>query len=338
MKHLLSCIEKYAQQNTLQNIALGIGKEDHLIYETYFSKDGSINENTLFDMASVTKILCTTSLALIALDQGLLSLDSCVSDFFPCPPEKAQMTIYNLLTHTMGIGHKSLKAPHITYETVEKTILEIPSDTPIGSDVLYSCPGFILLGKILEKVFGGKLNILFEKFVCAPLSMNDTCFLPKERKNIINHNLDSEKCGIVNDYNCQHLGGVAGNAGVFSNIHDVTLYAKMMLAHGAPIISKETFTKAIQNHTSDMSEDRGLGYLYVTERYPQTGTLFPHGSFGHCGHTGQSVFVDPSSGLYVIILSDATLCSMKKHGKTRYEEVKQMRADMHRAIRQDLEL
>lgn len=336
MKTLLSCIERYAEKALVQNIAVRVGRKNQILYETFFSKEGDINEKTLFDMASVTKILATTSLSLIALDRGLFSLDTPVSDFFTLPSDKTQMTVYNLLTHTMGQGHKNLRAPHITYQNVQNVILEMPSDIPIGSDVLYSCPGFILLGKILETVFGEKLNVLFEKLVCAPLSMSDTGFLPKERKNIINHNIESEKCGIVNDYNCQHLGGVAGNAGVFSNVKDMTKYAKMLLSRGTPIISEETFVRATQNYTADMSEDRGLGYLYVTERYPQTGTLFPRGSFGHCGHTGQSVFVDPSSGLYTIILSDATLCSIKKHGKTHYEEVKQMRADLHNAIKQDL--
>ena len=142
----------------------------------------------------------------------------------------------------------------------------------------------------------------------------------------------------MNDFNCQHLGGVAGNAGVFSNINDITSYVTMLIKKGCPIISKNTFEKAIQDHTAKMAESRGLGYLYVDERYPQTGNLFPVGSIGHCGHTGQSVFVDLKSGLYVIILSDATISIEKKYGRSKYEEVMQMRADIHNAIRKDFEI
>jgi CubicO group peptidase (beta-lactamase class C family) len=85
-----------------------------------------------------------------------------------------------------------------------------------------------------------------------------------------------------------------------------------------------------------MDEARGLGYLYVGDRYSQTGGLFPTGSIGHCGHTGQSIFVDPKSGLYVIVLSDATVSTIRKYGKENYNEVMQMRHDIHAAIKADL--
>ena len=94
---------------------------------------------------------------------------------------------------------------------------------------------------------------------------------------------------------------------------------------------------AAQNHTLGMSESRGLGFLYVDERYAQTGGLFPDGSIGHCGHTGQSVFVDYRSGLYVIILSDATVSTVRKYGKERYNEVMDMRSRLHAAIKQDMQ-
>jgi len=241
-----------------------------------------------------------------------------------------------LLTHTMGIGHKPLNKQGNTSENIAEYILQIPCDIPIGSDVLYSCPGFILLGKILEKVFCKPLEIIFDELVCKPLGMCSTCFRPHKKENIVNSNPEVDKCGIVNDYNCQYLGGAVGNAGVFSNIEDMTVYAKFLLQKGYPIISEKTFEKAIENYTATMDESRGLGFLYVDERYSQTGRLFPVGSIGHCGHTGQSVFVDFQSGLYVIILSDATILTVKKYGGEKYKEVMQMRADIHNAIYDDL--
>lgn len=138
--------------------------------------------------------------------------------------------------------------------------------------------------------------------------------------------------------NCRHLGGVAGNAGLFSDITDVTKYVKMLLDYGAPIIKRETFCEAIKNYTKEMSASRGLGFLYVDERYNQTGKLFPVGSIGHCGHTGQSVFVDIKSGLYVIILSDATISTVKKYGYEDYSTVMKMREDIHNAIKADIDL
>lgn len=86
-----------------------------------------------------------------------------------------------------------------------------------------------------------------------------------------------------------------------------------------------------------MSESRGLGFLYEDDRYNQTGGLFSQGAIGHCGHTGQSVFVDYRSGLYAIILSDATISTVKKYGNERYYEVMDMRSRLHAAIKQDMQ-
>ncbi|MBQ3015363.1 MAG: beta-lactamase family protein [Clostridia bacterium] len=330
----MSCLEKtvdeYVESGIPEHIAVRVGKGSRVIYDTY---RGGVDETTLFDMASVTKIMATTSLALIALDNGLLKLEDKVNQFYST---SKSLTIKNLLTHTIGIGHKSLNKEGNSYANIAEKILDIPSDIPIGADVRYSCPGFILLGKILEKVFGKSLDKCFDEYVAKPLGLENTSFLPLNRENTVNSNLDKTKCGIVNDYNSQFLGGIAGNAGLFSNLSDVTKYAHFLQNRGKPLIKEDTFLLAAQNHTLGMSESRGLGFLYVDGRYAQTGGLFPDGSIGHCGHTGQSVFVDYRSGLYVIILSDATISTVKKYGKERYDEVMDMRARLHSAIKCDL--
>ncbi len=338
MKHTEICINKYMEDGHLGNIALRVGMKDEVIFDLYKSKDKEIDENTLFDMASVTKIIVTTTLTLIAKDKGLLSFDMPVSSFYPVPEDKKEMTVKNLLTHTMGIGHKPLNNVNTTYENVWETVLGIPSDKKIGTEVLYSCPGFILLGKILEKIFGKKLDEAFGEYVAKPLGLKNTGFLPEEGNAFVNSNLKNEEIGIVNDYNCRHLGGVAGNAGLFSNITDVSRYVKMLREYGEPIIGKDTFKEAVKNYTEEMTDSRGLGFLYVDGKYNQTGELFPDGSIGHCGHTGQSVFVDLESGLYVIILSDATISTVKKYGYEDYSIVKKMREDIHNAVKADIDV
>lgn len=337
MKNLSACIDKLFSQGTVKNIAVRVGKGDTVLFDTFRSEDSHIDEYTLFDMASVSKIIATTCLTLIAFDKGLLSENTKVSEFFETPKDKQMMTVRHLLVHTMGFGHKPLNTGGNTYDNIAKYILSIPLDIPIGNDVLYSCPGFILLGKILEKVFGKRLDSLLTEYVTIPLGMESTQYCPKLCDNAINANPTPDKKCIVNDYNCQFLGGVAGNAGVFSNMHDMTLFAKMMLSKGAPIISDSTFEKAILNYTGNLAESRGLGFLYVDERYAQTGGLFENGSFGHCGHTGQSVFVNAKNGLYVIVLSDATKTVIEKYGKSKYDEVKSMRKAVHSAIKTDLQ-
>ena len=324
-------IDEYVESGILEHIAVRVGQGNHVIYDTY---RGGVDETTLFDMASVTKIMVTTSLALIALDNGLLKLEDKVHQFYST---SKSFTIKNLLTHTIGIGHKSLNKEGNSYANIAEKILDIPSDIPIGTDVQYSCPGFILLGKILEKTFGMQLDQCFHELVAKPLGFENTSFLPSYRQNTVNSNLNVEKRGIVNDCNCQFLGGIAGNAGLFSNLSDVTKYVEFIQNRGKPLIKEETFLLAAQNHTAEMSESRGLGYLYVDGRNRQTGGLFEDGAIGHCGHTGQSVFVDYRSGLYVIILSDATISTVKKYGKEHYTEVKDMRARLHSAIKCDLQ-
>ena len=332
------CIDKYMADGHLSNIAIRVGKGDNVLFDLYKSKESEINESTLFDMASVTKIIVTTTLAFIAKDKGLLTFDMPVSEFFPVPEDKKCLTVKNLLTHTIGIGHKWLMGENNNNDNIAEYVLSIPSDKPIGTEVMYSCPGYILLGKIVEKVFGKRLDEAFYELVKKPLELNDTSFLPDKEKNLVNSNVKDEEKGIVNDMNCRFLGCIAGNAGLFSDITDVTKYVKMLLGYGDPLIKRETFCEAIKNYTGEMSASRGLGFLYVDERYSQTGKLFPVGSIGHCGHTGQSVFVDIKSGLYVIILSDATISTVKKYKYEDYSIVTKMREDIHNAIKKDLEV
>lgn len=108
---------EWLQANQLvENIAVKVGKNDTVLYETYRSKSGSLSQTTLFDVASVTKIVSTTSLCLLAMDRGLLSIEDTVSKFFPCPSDKQSLTVRNLLTHTMGLRHKSLYKDKKAYE------------------------------------------------------------------------------------------------------------------------------------------------------------------------------------------------------------------------------
>ncbi|MBR2466538.1 MAG: beta-lactamase family protein [Clostridia bacterium] len=336
MKNTEKCVGELFASETVGNIIIRVGRSDDVLFELFRSREArTLTSRTLFDMASVTKIVVTTSLSLIAMQEGKISPSDKVSRFFSVPDDKNELSVWHLLTHTMGIGHKSmLKGGE--YSKIQDYILSIPSDIPIGSNVLYSCPGFILLGRILEEVFGKRLDEAFYERVSAPLGMEASVFLPDRTKDIVNANIGANECGLVNDYNCRFLGGVAGNAGLFSNVDDLTKYVKALLGRPSPLFSEDILSLAWQNHTPNMDDSRGLGFLVVDERYAQTGKLFPYGSIGHCGHTGTSVFLDPKSKFYTIILSDATASTVQKYGKENYDEVKRMRHDLHEAIKKDL--
>lgn len=329
------CLSTYMEQGYINNIAIkcGMGEKS---FEIFRSANGVISSKTLFDMASVTKIMVTTMLSLIAIDKGTLNINDSVSKFYHVPEDKSSMTIKNLLTHTMGMGYKLLIDSGHTYENIQDYILNIPSDVPIGTETMYSCPGYILLGKILEKLYGNKLDILFKEYIAKPLSMENSDFLPSRDNIFVNNNISDNDIGRVSDYNCGFLGGVSGNAGLFSCMDDVYKFVKMLLNHASPLISKKTFDLSVKNYTPKMKDSRALGFVYVDEKYEQTGNLFSNGAIGHCGHTGQSVFVDYKSGLYAIILSDATVSVEKKCGFDKYDVVKKMRQDIHNAIKKDL--
>ena len=329
-------VEELIEARELSNIAIRVGRGENILGELY--SDG-INENTLFDMASVTKVLSVTMLSLISIDKGLLDLNDKVSRFFNVPQHYEALTVKHLLTHTMGIGHKNLTETGRSYENIAEYILTL-YDIPTGVDTAYSCPAFILLGKILEKLYGNRIDVLFDELVAKPLHMSQSVFLPTEKGyiDIVNSNPCAEEKGLVNDYNCRYLGGVAGNAGIFSSIYDMMLFVNTMLSGGSPLFSRETLDIAAANQTVGMSEARGIGFLYVDSRYKQTGDLFPVGSIGHCGHTGTSVFFNRESGLYVIILSDATISITRKYGKEIYDKVKLIRQRIHNAIKEDLNL
>lgn len=337
MDSLKSCVDTYLSSGNVNNIAIRIGKNNCIYTDIFESANGSINQNTLFDIASVTKIVVTTTLCHMAFDKRILSPQDRVSKFFNVPQDKSEMSVFHLLTHTMGIGYKNLTQSTTTPKNIENHILNIPSDFPIGSLTQYSCPGYILLGRILEEVFGESLDILFDKFVAKPLGMKNSMFRPTAKNNMVNSNLSASELGTVNDINCRFLGGVSGNAGLFSCIEDMTKYAQMLVNYGHPLIKKETFSDSIKNYTGGKSASRALGYVYVDEKYSQTGNLFSVGSIGHCGHTGQSVFVDLKTGLYVIVLSDATIATTKKYGKEKYDIVIKMREDIHNSIFKDIE-
>ena len=299
------------------------------IHDGLSGAENRLSEHTRFDLASVTKSLATATLTLLAFDRGTLSPDTPVSRFYACPEEKKALTVERLLTHTVGVGHLSLCVPGVGYDNVAQYILSVPCEVPVGSEVRYSCPGYILLGKILEKLYDRRLDDAFEKEVARPLGLMNTGFLPKGT-DFVNANLSPEESGLVNDYNCRFLGGVAGNAGLFSDCADMERYVAFLLHGGRELLRPGTLYAATREHTpKGACEAFGWGFVYVDGRYKQTGTLFPRGSFGHCGHTGQSVFVDPASGRWALILSDATVSTVRACGAERYEEVKAFRKNLH---------
>ena len=269
-----------------------------------------VNADTRYDMASLSKIIGPTMLALRAIEDGDLTLYDRLDRFFPdCPEDKKNITIRHLMTHTAGFAPAFwLSEVANSPEDALRAILERPLDTPVGAEVHYSCMGYITLGKVLETVYGKPLNVLARERVFEPLHMVNTCYCPENKDNIAATEVDKETGvawqGIVHDENARFLRGVSANAGVFSDIHDMIKLAQMLARGGDGFLSRGMLQKAIAFQEGDKDVRRGLGFHLAGTPENFMGDLFPATSFGHTGFTGTSLAIDPHTGFFVILLSN----------------------------------
>lgn len=280
-------------------------------YRSLYPDKARITENTLFDLDSLSKIVSTTMLALKAIEQGKLCLDDKLEQFFDRIYDKGEITIQNLMTHTSGLApHLPLYLLNIAPAMVFDKILETPLVARTNREAVYSCMGYILLGKILEDVYAAPLDELAYKLVFAPLGMNDTSYHPKAKRNMpiasteYSNDLKKYICGIPSDENCRFLGGVSGHCGVFSNLQDMIKFCAMLSNCGDGLLSPSAFGIAVRNYTHGFSENRGLGFLLSGDRPSFAGDLFSDGSYGHTGFTGTSMLIDRDTGMYAILLTN----------------------------------
>lgn len=291
--------------------ACGFGQKTCAIsFAGKISQDGpSPDSRTLYDMASLTKVLAPTMIACLAIEDGLLTLSDTVSIFFPdAPNDKRNISIKQLMTHSAGFApsyHLSEVAE--SSENVVEELLSHPLDYAPGTDIRYSCMGYILLGKILEKIFGERLDTLAKRMVFEPLGMHNTGYLP-EGGVIAPTEIDKKTgeafCGVVHDENARYLGGVSANAGVFSCLDDMILFSKTLACGGKGLISPAMFKKAICCCAQSAENRRGLGLQLAGTESNFMGDLFPECSFGHTGFTGTSLAIDPTTGFWVVLLSN----------------------------------
>lgn len=270
----------------------------------------NVNTDTRYDIASLSKIIGPTMLALRAIEDGDLTLWDRLDRFFPdCPEDKAGITIRHLMTHTAGFAPVFwLGEEAASPEDALRALLAHPLDTPVGAEVHYSCMGYITLGKVLETVYGKPLDVLARQRVFKPLGMENTCYCPENKENIAATEVDKETGiawqGVVHDENARFLRGVSANAGVFSDIHDIIRFAQMLALGGSGYLSRGMLKKAIAFQAGDSDVRRGLGFHLAGTPENFMGDLFPETSFGHTGFTGTSLAIDPQTGFFVILLSN----------------------------------
>lgn len=268
-----------------------------------------VTPETRYDLGSLTKVLSTSMLAFLALQEGRLTLDDTLARFFPDAPEdKRGITVRQILTHTAGfVPSFRLDQAVARPEEAAAAILVSPLSARPGEAALYSCMGFILLGRVLEGLYGASLDLLAHEKVFRPLGMHNTGYLPGGG-NFAATEIDPDTglalCGTVHDENARFLCGVSGNAGVFSDVRDMALFAGMLVSNGAGFLSPAMMEKALRCHTEGLGARRGLGFHLAGTPESFMGDLMPAGSFGHTGFPGTSLAVDPETGFFAVLLSN----------------------------------
>jgi CubicO group peptidase (beta-lactamase class C family) len=302
--------------------------------------DSEVTPTTLFDLASLTKVVATTTMAMLLYERGLLDLEAPAAAIVPefttdnkRDPRRREATLRMLLAHSSGLpAHEKffLKA-HTRDELLQAAIT-----TPLAADpatrAQYSDIGFIILGVALERLADESLDRFCQREIFSPLAMTNTTFNPPPdvrgkipptqddqtfRKRIIQ--------GEVQDENASVLGGVAPQAGLFSTAADLAKFAQAMLSPRNPILRPETITLFTRREPTPPGTTRALGW--DTPSNPsQSGKYFSPHSYGHFGYTGTSLWIDPTRQLSITLLTNRTWPDCSN------EAIKQLRPKFHNAI------
>ena len=308
-----------------------IGRGDQTIYEKAYGTRATVPStepmtlDTVFDLASLTKVVATTTAVMTLVEQGRVRLNDPVASLVPGFDRygKAGITVRHLLTHVSGLRPDVDLHPWTGYDAaMALAIDEVPTAAP-GEQFVYSDINFFLLGDIVSRVTGESLDKYLTRVVFGPLGLRDTGFLPA--KTLLPRIAPTERCaeqdawpcrrpdaaplrGVVHDPTARRMGGVAGHAGLFSTAHDLQRFARMLInggeLDGVRILSPATVARMITPVTLPANAGtRGLGWDIDTSFSSNRGDLFPIGSYGHTGFTGTSLWIDPASKSYVIFLS-----------------------------------
>jgi uncharacterized protein YbbC (DUF1343 family)/CubicO group peptidase (beta-lactamase class C family) len=326
-------VRQAIDENKLPGAVVLVGRGDRILYQKAIGRRALVPASepmtldTIFDLASLTKVVATTTSVMLLVEQGKIRLSDRVSAFIPGFERygKADITIRHLMTHVSGLrpdldlGDDSWKGSDTA---IAMAIEEVPTAPP-GERFVYSDINYFLLGDIVRRVGGAPLDRFTQEHLFIPLGMKDTTFTPAEalRPRIA----PTEKCtpmgwpcegpnasmlrGVVHDPTARRMGGVAGHAGLFSTAADLSVFCRMLLGggayHGTRILAPLTVAKmTTAANPAGERNVRGLGWDIDSSFSANRGELLPLGSFGHTGFTGTSLWLDPATGMYVVFLSN----------------------------------
>lgn len=360
----LEILNTAVRQHAFPGAVLAAGHEGRLAILSagrldYSKESPPATAETIYDLASLTKPVATATAAMILADRGMLRLDRPVADYLPdflqpfvtsvdpLYDARNEVTVRHLLAHTSGLpAYEKFFVRAREKSHVLEEVLALPLEETPGRKTIYSDPGFILLGEIVERASGERLDAWCKKEIFEPLRMQDTCFNPAQDRwqQIAPTELDESFRnrlirGEVQDENAWVMGGVAGHAGLFGTAGDMASFCRMMLQEGKPdgsqLVQPTTireFTQAghVAEGALQEASGRGLGWDKPSEP-SSSGRYFSRRSYGHLGFTGTSLWIDPQKALFVILLTN------RIHPSRSNEAIRQVRPAVHDAVVEALE-
>ncbi|HEY2497730.1 MAG TPA: exo-beta-N-acetylmuramidase NamZ domain-containing protein [Candidatus Angelobacter sp.] len=314
-------VQEQIIDQAITGAVLVVGHGGRIVHQKAFGlrattpRPEAMTVDTIFDLASLTKVVATTPSVMRLVQYGQVRLDEPVMHYIPDfgMNGKDAVTVRQLLTHYSGLRPDiDLNPPWQGRDTAFRLAHEEKLEAPQGSIFVYSDTNFIVLGELVQRLSGMTLDKYSEVHVFQPLGMKHTRFLPPpewtskiaetyapDRKQVLR--------GVVHDPRADRMGGVAGHAGLFSNAGDLALYAQALISRKSildvDIIEKMTTPQQPPNAT----EVRGLGWDIDSSFSSNRGSLLPVGSFGHTGFTGTSMWIDPYTDTYIILLTNSVL-------------------------------
>jgi CubicO group peptidase (beta-lactamase class C family) len=304
---------------------------------TYESDSPAVEADTIFDLASVSKVVATTPMAMLLYERGQLDLEAPVTSLLPefagDDPRRDEITMRMLLAHSSGLpAYERLFERVRTREELLRAALTMPLTADPGARAEYSDIGFIILGELLARLADEPLDRFCQREVFGPLGMARTGYCPPAAwRPLIPPTVADQTLrhrvvqGEVHDENASVMGGVAGHAGVFAPAADVALFAHTLMNGGRPILRPETVALFTRRQPAPPAASRALGW--DTPSQPsQSGRYLSPTAFGHLGYTGTSLWIDPELQLGITLLTNRT---WPDHSN---QAIKQVRPKFHNLV------
>jgi CubicO group peptidase (beta-lactamase class C family) len=358
LRRIDALIESAITSQVTPGAALAIGRLGHVVRlrgygrVDYRANAPRVTAHTIYDLASLTKPVATTTAAMLLVQDGLLDLDAPLSAYLPewrGFDDRARMTARHLLNHTSGLPAGGPLRGVMSRADVPAYLASVKLQSRPGARSVYSDYGMILLSSVIERIAGEPMDAMLHRRVFEPLGLEDTGFNPKRwqapsplrfasasaaPQPLLPRIAPTERTatrglihGDVHDPLAFRLGGVAGHAGLFGSAHDLAVYTQMLLAGGRVADTEILRPDLLRSFTTpELGESRfALGWELARENNSSAGA-FPAGAFGHTGFTGTSIWVDPKHDLYVVLLTN------RLNPNSREQRHLKLRRDLHTAV------